>query len=88
VQKPLILCRSGSILEGPSTEKLSLIVDEGMPMFIALLKDESVVVRDTTAWAIGRQVTFLSNRKQQSLLLSSAAFLAYRQTKRRQLVVT
>nr|CAB3260072.1 importin subunit beta-1-like [Phallusia mammillata] len=44
----------GSILEGPSTEKLTSIVEQGMPMFISLLKDESVVVRDTTAWAVGR----------------------------------
>jgi len=46
----------GSILEGPSTEQLTAIVDQGMMLFISLLKDESVVVRDTTAWAIGRLV--------------------------------
>lgn len=44
----------GSILEGPSTEQLTTIVDQGMMLFISLLKDECVVVRDTTAWAIGR----------------------------------
>ncbi|CAK8673507.1 unnamed protein product [Clavelina lepadiformis] len=44
----------GSILEGPNTEKLAVIAEQGMPMFILLLKDECVVVRDTTAWAIGR----------------------------------
>lgn len=46
----------GSILEGPSMEKLNSIVEQGMPLFLSLLKDESVVVRDTTAWAIGRYV--------------------------------
>ena len=49
----------GSILEGPSTEKLASIVEDGMGLFLQLLKDESVVVRDTTAWAIGRFVGFL-----------------------------
>ena len=44
----------GSILEGPSSDKLLGIVEQGMPLFIALLKDDSIVVRDTTAWAIGR----------------------------------
>ena len=44
----------GSILEGPSTEQLTAIVDQGMMLFISLLKDNCVVVRDTTAWAIGR----------------------------------
>lgn len=44
----------GSILEGPSPDQLSPILEQGMPTFIKLLKDESVIVRDTTAWAIGR----------------------------------
>jgi len=44
----------GSILEGPSTEKLKIIVDQGLNTLIELLQDGSVVVRDTTAWAIGR----------------------------------
>uniref|UniRef100_H2ZAY3 Importin N-terminal domain-containing protein n=1 Tax=Ciona savignyi TaxID=51511 RepID=H2ZAY3_CIOSA len=44
----------GSILEGPSTQELRGIVNGGMPTLINLLHDESVVVRDTTAWAIGR----------------------------------
>uniref|UniRef100_F6RMU1 Importin N-terminal domain-containing protein n=1 Tax=Ciona intestinalis TaxID=7719 RepID=F6RMU1_CIOIN len=44
----------GSILEGPSTDKVKSIALDGMATFINLLSDESVVVRDTTAWAIGR----------------------------------
>ncbi|XP_039268867.1 importin subunit beta-1-like [Styela clava] len=44
----------GSILEGPSPDQLAPILEQGMPTFFTLLKDESVVVRDTTAWAIGR----------------------------------
>lgn len=44
----------GSIIEGPSVDKLKPIVEEAMAMFIHLLKDSSVIVRDTAAWTIGR----------------------------------
>jgi len=44
----------GSILDGPAQEELTSIVDQGLPTLVQLLQDESVVVRDTTAWAIGR----------------------------------
>lgn len=44
----------GSVIEGPSSEKLKPIVEQAMPMFIELLKDPSVIVRDTAAWTIGR----------------------------------
>ena len=44
----------GSVIEGPSVEKLKPIVEEAMGMFIHLLKDASVTVRDTAAWTIGR----------------------------------
>ncbi|XP_034302242.1 importin subunit beta-1 isoform X3 [Magallana gigas] len=44
----------GSILEGPDPVKLKPIVEQAMPMLIELLKDASVVVRDTAAWTVGR----------------------------------
>lgn len=44
----------GSILEGPDPNKLKPVVEQGMGELIARLKDSSVVVRDTTAWTIGR----------------------------------
>ena len=44
----------GSIIEGPSVDKLKPIVEQAMSMFIDLLKDPSVIVRDTAAWTIGR----------------------------------
>ncbi len=44
----------GSILEGPNPEALKPIVTEAMPMLIMLMKDESVAVKDTTAWTISR----------------------------------
>lgn len=44
----------GSILEGPDLEALQNLVVEAVPVLIRLLTDESVVVRDTVAWTIGR----------------------------------
>merc|ERR1719242_2341938 len=44
----------GSILEGPDSTKLQPIVKEAMPMLIRLMKDDSVAVKDTAAWTIGR----------------------------------
>ena len=44
----------GSIIEGPSLDKLKPIVAQAIGMFIELLKDQSVIVRDTAAWTIGR----------------------------------
>ncbi|GIY88829.1 importin subunit beta-1 [Caerostris extrusa] len=44
----------GCILEGPEPANLKPVVEQAMPMFIELMSDESVVVRDTVAWTIGR----------------------------------
>ncbi|GFS20487.1 importin subunit beta-1, partial [Elysia marginata] len=44
----------GSVLEGPDPEKMKEIVEQAMPKLIDLLKDSSVVVRDTAAWTVGR----------------------------------
>lgn len=44
----------GSILDGPNAVTLTPMVEQGLPMLITLLKDNCVVVRDTTAWAVGR----------------------------------
>ena len=44
----------GSILEGPNQDTLKPTVIDAMPMLIELLKDPSVVVRDTAAWTVGR----------------------------------
>ena len=44
----------GAILEGPDCSALKPIVKEAMPMLIMLMKDESVAVKDTAAWTIGR----------------------------------
>lgn len=44
----------GSVLEGPDPNNLKPIVEKAMPMLIELMSDQSVVVRDTVAWTIGR----------------------------------
>ncbi|KAK4802551.1 hypothetical protein SAY86_000754 [Trapa natans] len=50
----------GSILEGPSPEKLVPIVRIALNfMLTALIKDPSNHVKDTTAWTLGRMFEFL-----------------------------
>lgn len=44
----------GSILEGPDPSNLKTVVEQALPMLIELMADESVIVRDTVAWTIGR----------------------------------
>jgi importin subunit beta-1 len=44
----------GSIVEGSTQEKLKPIVEQSMNMFIQLLQDPNVIVRDTATWTIGR----------------------------------
>jgi importin subunit beta-1 len=44
----------GSILDGPTQEKLVPIVGQAMSVLITCLKDETPMVRDTTAWTIGK----------------------------------
>ncbi|KAL7989924.1 hypothetical protein Chor_012590 [Crotalus horridus] len=44
----------GCILEGPEPSQLKPLVIQAMPTLIELMKDPSVVVRDTTAWTVGR----------------------------------
>merc|ERR1719348_1765264 len=44
----------GSILEGPDPSQIKPMVEQAMPMLIELMKDNSVVVKDTAAWTIGR----------------------------------
>ncbi|XP_072031323.1 importin subunit beta-1-like isoform X2 [Amphiura filiformis] len=44
----------GSILEGPDPNFIKPLVVQALPKLIELLSDESVVVRDTVAWTLGR----------------------------------
>lgn len=49
----------GSILEGPSVEKLSPLVHLGFEFLLNAMKDSNVHVKDTTAWTLGRIFEFL-----------------------------
>ncbi|CAN6467332.1 unnamed protein product [Victoria cruziana] len=45
----------GSILEGPSLEKLAPLVQMGLPFMLnALMQDQNSHVKDTTAWTLSR----------------------------------
>ncbi|KAH6939073.1 hypothetical protein HPB50_015715 [Hyalomma asiaticum] len=44
----------GCLLEGPDPAILKPLVEQAMPTLIELMCDQSVVVRDTVAWTIGR----------------------------------
>ncbi|KAG0481164.1 hypothetical protein HPP92_012022 [Vanilla planifolia] len=44
----------GSILEGPSVEKLSPLVCTGLDFLLNAMKDQNRNVKDTTAWTLGR----------------------------------
>ncbi|CAA2967357.1 importin subunit beta-1-like [Olea europaea subsp. europaea] len=44
----------GSILEGPSTEKLSPMVNAGLDFLLNAMKDANGHVKDTTAWTLSR----------------------------------
>lgn len=44
----------GMILDGPTSTKLQPLVAQAMPLLINCLKDANTLVRDTSAWTIGR----------------------------------
>ncbi|KAL3680557.1 hypothetical protein R1sor_023513 [Riccia sorocarpa] len=49
----------GSILEGPSLEKLTPLVNVALNFMLNAMKDENTHVKDTTAWTLGRIFEFL-----------------------------
>ncbi|KMT12381.1 hypothetical protein BVRB_5g103140 [Beta vulgaris subsp. vulgaris] len=44
----------GSILEGPSAQKLSPLVDAGLEFLLKAMNDQNDHVKDTTAWTLSR----------------------------------
>jgi importin subunit beta-1 len=44
----------GSILDGPDPDVLRPLVTQALPILIDMLGDQHVMVKDTTAWTIGR----------------------------------
>ncbi|KAL2621419.1 hypothetical protein R1flu_001624 [Riccia fluitans] len=49
----------GSILEGPSLEQLTPLVNVALNFMLNAMKDENTHVKDTTAWTLGRIFEFL-----------------------------
>lgn len=48
----------GSIMEGPSSEKMRPMVESSLSQLVVALQDPSVAVRDTIAWTLGRIAQF------------------------------
>ena len=48
----------GCILEGPKTARLFPIISQALPMLMECMNNANMLVRDTTAWAIGRICDF------------------------------
>lgn len=44
----------GSILEGPDPSVLTPLVNQALPLLIAMMADSNLQVKDTTAWTLGR----------------------------------
>lgn len=44
----------GAILDGPSQQQLIPLVKQALPMLLTLLNDTNPLVKDTSAWTIGR----------------------------------
>ncbi|KAJ3161708.1 karyopherin beta [Geranomyces michiganensis] len=44
----------GSIMEGPDEAVLGPVIHQALPILIGLMKDQSLAVKDTTAWTLGR----------------------------------
>ncbi|GAB2293946.1 Importin subunit beta-1 [Dionaea muscipula] len=63
----------GSILEGPSPEKLAPIVNIGLNFMLnALMTDPNSHVKDTTAWTLGRIFEFLHGSATESPIITPA----------------
>jgi len=44
----------GCIMEGPEPSSMKPLAEHALSTLVVLMRDENVVVRDTTAWALGR----------------------------------
>lgn len=78
ISKPDWRCREaatyafGSIIEGPSLEKLAPLVNMALNFILNALKDENNQVKDTTAWTLGRIFEFLHGPTVQSPVITPA----------------
>ncbi|XP_047334647.1 importin subunit beta-1-like [Impatiens glandulifera] len=62
----------GSILEGPSVEKLTPMVNSGLEFLLNAMKDGNSHVKDTTAWTLSRIFELLHNPSSEFSLISPA----------------
>ncbi|RKP15350.1 armadillo-type protein [Piptocephalis cylindrospora] len=44
----------GSILEGPTPERLASLVNDALPLLVSMVQDPVVAVKDSAAWTLGR----------------------------------
>jgi len=51
----------GSIMQGPSKTVLQPLCTQALPVLVTAMQDQNVLVRDTTAWTIGRICDFHPN---------------------------
>uniref|UniRef100_A0A0E0PL66 Importin N-terminal domain-containing protein n=1 Tax=Oryza rufipogon TaxID=4529 RepID=A0A0E0PL66_ORYRU len=78
ITKPDWHCREaatfafGSILEGPSVEKLAPLVQAGLDFLLNTTKDPNSQVRDTTAWTLGRVFELLHSPASANPIITSA----------------
>ncbi|KAI4331607.1 hypothetical protein MLD38_029782 [Melastoma candidum] len=61
----------GSILEGPTFEKIAPLVVAGLDFLLNLTKDENNHVRDTTAWTLGRIFELVHNPGLEMIIITS-----------------
>lgn len=71
----------GSILDGPSREKLKPLVQQAFPLLLNLLKDQSTHVKDSASWTVGRICQLLPETVEKVLpQLMNAVVLAFKET--------
>ncbi|XP_031494714.1 importin subunit beta-1-like [Nymphaea colorata] len=64
----------GSILEGPSPDKLTPLVNLALEFMLHAMKDENNHVKDTTAWTLGRIFEFLHGPTVETPVITQANF--------------
>mmetsp|Transcript_16497 Transcript_16497/g.27260 ORF Transcript_16497/g.27260 Transcript_16497/m.27260 type:complete len:855 (+) Transcript_16497:110-2674(+) len=58
----------GSILEGPDKANMTPLINEAIPILIQALTDSNILVKDTTAWTLGRICDFHATSIQKAYL--------------------
>lgn len=53
-QREAAVMTFGSILDGPDPNVTTPLVGQALPILIEMIRDDNVLVKDTTAWTLGR----------------------------------